>query len=302
MEWEKLQKMTLGKKVKEARLSLKMTQKKLAGEFITRNMLSQIENDVARPSIRTMEYLAKRLGKPVGYFVDDINEENEFVVTIGNLLNLYEMGEYIDVIKTIENTKNNKSILFKNKIIINIYINCYMKVGLLYKRKNDYIKAKAYFEKLLEFDGELAINEDIMLYKVYSQLAEVNSYISELDNSKKYNTKAKEIINKMIASKDIQSIYLQLIQGNYNNVIKMSSSIKSKKLDMYNSARYNMNLGLAFYNISKYKEAIIHLEKSLVYYKQQNNNKLTNTIYEKLSKCYTNLEKYDKDHKYLHIL
>lgn len=297
-----MQKMTLGKKVKEARLSLKMTQKKLAGEFITRNMLSQIENDVARPSIRTMEYLAKRLGKPVGYFVDDINEENEFVVTIGNLLNLYEMGEYIDVIKTIENTKNNKSILFKNKIIINIYINCYMKVGLLYKRKNDYIKAKAYFEKLLEFDGELAINEDIMLYKVYSQLAEVNSYISELDNSKKYNTKAKEIINKMIASKDIQSIYLQLIQGNYNNVIKMSSSIKSKKLDMYNSARYNMNLGLAFYNISKYKEAIIHLEKSLVYYKQQNNNKLTNTIYEKLSKCYTNLEKYDKDHKYLHIL
>ena len=38
-----------------------MTQKQLVGGHITRNMLSKIENDSATPSMRTLEYLAKRL-------------------------------------------------------------------------------------------------------------------------------------------------------------------------------------------------------------------------------------------------
>lgn len=51
----------LGRRLKEARLAKKMTQSEVVGDFITRNMLSQIESGVATPSIKTLEYLASVL-------------------------------------------------------------------------------------------------------------------------------------------------------------------------------------------------------------------------------------------------
>ena len=50
----------LGKRIKEARLAKKMTQSELVGTFITRNMLSRIESGNACPSVKTLEYLARR--------------------------------------------------------------------------------------------------------------------------------------------------------------------------------------------------------------------------------------------------
>ena len=61
--------MTLGQKIKTVRLERGMTQKELVGDAITRNMLSKIENDAATPSVRTLEYLAKVLDLPAGYFL-----------------------------------------------------------------------------------------------------------------------------------------------------------------------------------------------------------------------------------------
>ena len=61
----------LGKRIKEARLARKMTQSDVVGDFITRNMLSQIENGSARPSMDTLRYLAGQLGKPLSYFLED---------------------------------------------------------------------------------------------------------------------------------------------------------------------------------------------------------------------------------------
>jgi transcriptional regulator with XRE-family HTH domain len=63
--------MTLGRKIKDARLARGMTQKEVVGDFITRNMLSKIENDSASPSVRTLERLAAALGLPTGYFLDE---------------------------------------------------------------------------------------------------------------------------------------------------------------------------------------------------------------------------------------
>lgn len=62
--------MTLGQKIRAARQARGMTQKEVVGEYITRNMLSKIENDSATPSVRTLEYLAGALDLPTGYFLD----------------------------------------------------------------------------------------------------------------------------------------------------------------------------------------------------------------------------------------
>lgn len=63
--------MELGEKIRQARLEAGLSQRQLCGEEITRNMLSQIENGTAKPSMKTLSFLASRLEKPVSYFLDE---------------------------------------------------------------------------------------------------------------------------------------------------------------------------------------------------------------------------------------
>ena len=75
--------MELGSRLKQARLDAGMSQRQLCGDVITRNMLSQIENGSAKPSMDTLRYLAERLGKPMGYFLEEqaITSPNQTVMT-----------------------------------------------------------------------------------------------------------------------------------------------------------------------------------------------------------------------------
>ena len=63
--------MDIGQRLKQARLEAGLTQRQLCGDVITRNMLSQIENGSAHPSMDTLRQLAAVLGKPVSYFLDE---------------------------------------------------------------------------------------------------------------------------------------------------------------------------------------------------------------------------------------
>ena len=63
--------MELGQRLKAARLERGLSQRQLCGDVITRNMLSQIENGTARPSMDTLRYLAGELGKPLSFFLEE---------------------------------------------------------------------------------------------------------------------------------------------------------------------------------------------------------------------------------------
>lgn len=63
--------MELGEKLRQARLEAGLSQRQLCGGELTRNMLSLIENGSASPSMKTLSLLARRLGKPVGYFLEE---------------------------------------------------------------------------------------------------------------------------------------------------------------------------------------------------------------------------------------
>ncbi len=66
----------LGRRLKEARLAKKMTQSEVVGDFITRNMLSQIESGVATPSIKTLEYLASVLEISMSSLIPEDDESS----------------------------------------------------------------------------------------------------------------------------------------------------------------------------------------------------------------------------------
>ena len=66
--------MTMGQRILQARLRAGLSQRELAGEVITRNMLSSLEHDAANPSVATLVYLARRLGTTVGHLLGEDSE------------------------------------------------------------------------------------------------------------------------------------------------------------------------------------------------------------------------------------
>ena len=94
-----------GEKIKELRLARGLTQAELAGDRITRNMLSMIENGTASPSLETLVYLGKRLGTPAGYFIPASRDEEEKLgrlTVIDGLRRAYADGKWNDCVSLAE--------------------------------------------------------------------------------------------------------------------------------------------------------------------------------------------------------
>ncbi len=62
---------TLGARVRAARRARGLSQARLAGEELTKGFISQLEGDLVRPSIRSLQVIANRLGKSLDYFIGD---------------------------------------------------------------------------------------------------------------------------------------------------------------------------------------------------------------------------------------
>lgn len=63
----------LGERIRAIRKLKKMTLEALAGDQLTKGMLSQIENNKARPSMESLEYIATRLGVEVSELLENIS-------------------------------------------------------------------------------------------------------------------------------------------------------------------------------------------------------------------------------------
>ena len=94
--------MTLGEKIKAVRIEHRMTQKDVVGDYITRNMLSKIENGSATPSIKTLEYLAGRLGLPSSYFLSDMETGDDEPAGIEGARRAYREGRYEDALRMLD--------------------------------------------------------------------------------------------------------------------------------------------------------------------------------------------------------
>lgn len=88
--------MHIGEKIKALRMAKMMTQAELAGDQITRNMLSRIEHGAAFPSLQTVTYLAARLNVPAGFLLAE--EGDDFLYrkmnSIGNIRHAFSRGDY----------------------------------------------------------------------------------------------------------------------------------------------------------------------------------------------------------------
>ena len=88
--------MNIGEKIRELRIAKLMTQAELAGDHITRNMLSCIENGVAMPSLSTICYIAGRLNVPVGFLLAEEGDELVYrkMNSMSNIKRAYTIGDW----------------------------------------------------------------------------------------------------------------------------------------------------------------------------------------------------------------
>ena len=99
--------MTLGQRIRQARIDRGLTQKQLVGDHITRNMLSKIENDSATPSVRTLEYIASRLSLPAGYFMAGASySDGTSPDGLDEMRAAYRSGDYTGCIRLLEQNKH----------------------------------------------------------------------------------------------------------------------------------------------------------------------------------------------------
>ena len=69
--------MTIGQKLRIARIEERLTQEQLAGNDLTKSYISEVERGHRTPRLITLKVLARRLNSPLSYFVDGASEDWE---------------------------------------------------------------------------------------------------------------------------------------------------------------------------------------------------------------------------------
>lgn len=139
--------MELGQKLKQARLEAGLSQRQLCGDEITRNMLSQIENGSAKPSMTTLRYLAGRLGKTVSWFLEEdaVTSPNQAVME--RVREAYRAEKFREALDVLEEYREPDNVFDLEKTLLQRLAGLGLAEQAIRQRKN------LYAEQLLEQVG-----------------------------------------------------------------------------------------------------------------------------------------------------
>ena len=95
--------MTVGEKIRLRRKELGLTQREVAGENMTRNLICRIERGDCLPSLDSLSAIAKALSVPVSYLVSEEDDFTAFAVgaMLPDLREAYASGRFADVMTLI---------------------------------------------------------------------------------------------------------------------------------------------------------------------------------------------------------
>lgn len=82
----------VGTKIRDLRKKLGFTQEQLAGQELTKSYVSQVELGRIHPSTKALEIIASRLGKPLGYFLENGDDMRTIEVLLKAAQALWNTG------------------------------------------------------------------------------------------------------------------------------------------------------------------------------------------------------------------
>ena len=112
--------MSIGSRIKAARLEAGLSQRQLCAEHMTRNMLSQIESGSANPSMKTLQYLAQQLGKPVSFFLEEpVASPNQQCITEAKTA--FALGELDNMRQALDAFSEPDDLLHEERQLLEFY-------------------------------------------------------------------------------------------------------------------------------------------------------------------------------------
>ncbi len=160
---------------------MNLTQAALAGNKITRNMLSKIENGTALPSLDTLEYIAKNLCVPISFLLTD---EDDLIFyrkreLIDKIYRAYEGKSYkacFDLIKTFTETDSELDFIAANA--------CY-ELAKESVSSGAFITAEKYITLSLKYCNQTRLSTEHIMAKLsmyYAVIKNVQSPLLEFDS------------------------------------------------------------------------------------------------------------------------
>jgi len=272
----------VGDKIKQSRKELKMSQAALGGEHISKGMLSLIENNLATPSMKSLQYIAERLNKPVSYFLDDNYIDNQIDDT--SEINQILMQTNALISRSIYMTPTN-ILAEMNRIIKHFskpykifHANIFNQFGLTLTSNLQFNDSDHYFKNALEI--YMKNNMILDTSKVYLNM-HFNYYFQyEFIKCKDALDLASESYSNSISKDNIHEINLLyhkadllcLTHSDYNQAVRtIDSAIElSLESNMYFLERLYRMKALLFAENQEFLEFKNNIEKSMMLCKASN--------------------------------
>nr|WP_285851991.1 helix-turn-helix transcriptional regulator [Sporosarcina luteola] len=171
---------TLGERIRSLRKQRKMTLEALAGDQLTKGMLSLIENNKANPSMESLSYIAEQLGVEVSELLEETNpqELREVLKTAEQLLRV-DFDELTDeheqILSLLEPYVEKLTQSYEAARLYDIYSR-----ALYYEKKDGW---RAYLEKATDIYDQMNITRHLATVGIFLAMVKFteHDYNSALD-------------------------------------------------------------------------------------------------------------------------
>ncbi|MCT4564651.1 MAG: helix-turn-helix transcriptional regulator [Maledivibacter sp.] len=300
---------SIGNKIRFLRKEQNMTQEELAGDNFTKSYISLIERGKINPSMKALNYISKKLNKPVSLLLD-----TEGSIVDSN--NLYKISHIIEKgKKLVNNSELDLAFIEFNRLFENLdnLTNfhkglIYYYLGYIYFKKEtnnecfDFIsKSIDFFKKALK---NFEDNDPKDNFDIYIKLAESEYILNNKNKSLKYFLKAKDFEEEyrinlddyFYVMRNITILYTQ--KGNYSIAIDYLRKIidLSKKENIINEHVLGsyITLSTCYFSLEQYDDSLEMLKKVLpIYENLLDDPRLHSRIYFRMAKIYVEKNEYD---------
>jgi len=246
-----IKELSLGKKIRQLRIERKITQQELVGDFITRNMLSQIENDTATPSIKTLQYIADHLEVPLSFLMMG-ERDDEFTGTFeydsaeaatSKAKKIFFEGDYLKYINIIE---SHPHIAAENKVASMLLGFAYLAVMAESFSNGEKDKCLIYYEKIKQFN-----------------YADTNDFIDRLikRQAELYRLLCSPVVSETPGTPEISEMKDNQDNNNYNNYNNDYSFLK-EIIDENGLCRYNLLSAHKFLKNGEPQKSVEYLKEA----------------------------------------
>lgn len=268
--------MNIGNKIKNRRKELGLTQADLAEPEFTRGFISQIENGITKPPLKTLEIIATKLAVSVNYLID---EESEISI---NFSNQNKVLEQIKIAKRLIHLKKYKDAFFiietiekgTNKEFIGEVLEL---KGFIFYDQQQYKETIPLLEEALIY---LTPQNPIILLEVYLKLAASYMNLQKYDKAIDYGFYGLCIFqsgnheDRLFELKLLYTLaYCHCRRNEYKQGLRFIEEailISDSTQIHYNYGSLKMLRGLAHTYLKDYEKAIRSTKEALHFFKSSN--------------------------------